>query len=73
MTRVDRVAAVGAAVFCLVLGIAYLLLGLKHTVDGIPKWLLTVIGIGMGSGLLIGCRYFAQKAWIGKRKLPEER
>jgi hypothetical protein len=69
MTRIERVVDALTAVFCVVVGPSCIYAGLKLPVDGTSKWPLAVVG----TGLLAGCWYFARKAWLGKRKLPEER
>jgi hypothetical protein len=69
MTRIERVAYSFAAVLCLVFGFGFFELIQTRMEDGTSDRSVAIFVIG---GLL-GCMYFARKAWVGKRKLPEGR
>ena len=68
MTRIERAGYVSLAVFFFIFGINFFWLNQTHTDDGALIGPLTVVGVLF----LIGCGYFTRKAWLGKRKLPEE-
>ena len=69
MTRIERGGYVVLAAFFLALGFVVLDASWTRTNDGESDKTIYVFGIAC----LIGCGYLVRKAWLGKRKLPEER